>query len=480
MKRLVAALCLVACSGVPSVAYAGGLYVTDRGVRPLGRGGAFVAGADDLGAVWYNPAGLADAGSAVLVDFAWLNLTADYTQTLRIQQPPPDGSVQYVKQPGVHGTTPVLPLPTIAGSYAFGSRKQWTFAAAVLAPYIALTTYPTTVTNPQTNAQEPSPSRYAMGSFNGSLMAIPGFWLAWEPIKQLRLGAGVMALAGTFQTTVTFSTSPAQNLLAPSESPAYDAAAQLSAGPVFAPAANGGITLVPMDELRFGLSAQSPMVISAPAQLKMKLPSAPIYEDAYQDGTNAHIHFVLPAVLRAGVEVRPAKGLRIEAAYVRELWSEQQTIDIAMYNISLNNVAGATLGKQVLLPNIQFPRSFQDSNSYRLGGEYHYSIGGYPVDTRLGVSYEDTAVPTQYLSISSLDFQKIIASIGGSIYIGTHWRFDATWAHVFEFSQYVNPDTALIQPVNPIAGNPTRDPINGGQYSATADVLGVGMNYKFQ
>src|SRR5271154_1505254 len=75
------------CSGAPSIAHAGGLYVPDRGVRPLGRGGAFVAGADDLGAIWYNPAGLADAGSAVLVDFAWPDFSAQYTRQLWIQNP---------------------------------------------------------------------------------------------------------------------------------------------------------------------------------------------------------------------------------------------------------------------------------------------------------------------------------------------------------------------------------------------------------
>ena len=57
---------VVACAAWASAmpeARAGGLYLADRGVRPLGRGGAFIAGADDLGAIAYNPAGLYDAGA---------------------------------------------------------------------------------------------------------------------------------------------------------------------------------------------------------------------------------------------------------------------------------------------------------------------------------------------------------------------------------------------------------------------------------
>ncbi|MGE3672490.1 MAG: hypothetical protein AB7K71_22655, partial [Polyangiaceae bacterium] len=47
-------------------AEAAGLYFSDRGVRPMGRAGAFIAGADDAGAIWYNPAGLADTPTSFL------------------------------------------------------------------------------------------------------------------------------------------------------------------------------------------------------------------------------------------------------------------------------------------------------------------------------------------------------------------------------------------------------------------------------
>ena len=50
-------------------AEAAGLFLAPRGVRPLGRAGAFVAGADDPNALSYNPAGLAFARNGILVDF---------------------------------------------------------------------------------------------------------------------------------------------------------------------------------------------------------------------------------------------------------------------------------------------------------------------------------------------------------------------------------------------------------------------------
>ena len=44
----------------------------------------------------------------------------------------------------------------------------------------------------------------------------------------------------------------------------------------------------------------------------------------------------------------------------------------------------------------------------------------------------------------------------------------------------MNPAIATVPLINPVQGNPTQtQAINGGTYSARADVLGVGLNYKF-
>jgi len=437
----------------------------------MSRGGAFVAGADDLGAIWYNPAGLADAGTSFLADFTWLRFSVDYTRELFITDP--DGTQRRIHSPQVSGNSPVLPLPTIAGSYAFGKKKEWTIAAGVLAPYVALASYPDRVNG------QPSPARYAMGSFNGSAMAIPGIWASWKPIDQVRLGLGALALAGVFKTTVTFSASPPDRLLGPPEQPDLDASAELSAGPIFAPSLSGGAIFVPVKELRLGVSGQLPMIVSAPATLRIRLPSSSIFDTATQNGVDTHVRFELPAIVRAGMEVRPIDSLRFEAAYVREFWASHQAIDITNKNISLDGIVG--MPPQVRLPNIAFPRGFQNSDSFRFGTEYHYSLFGYWSDLRMGVQYETTAVPKEYLSLSSLDFTKLTLAIGGSLYVGKHWRFDGLYAHLFASSVYSPPETAKIPRVNPLSGNAGeyQEAVNGGSYSASADLIGVGLNYKF-
>ncbi|MBX3190741.1 MAG: outer membrane protein transport protein [Labilithrix sp.] len=460
-----AALLLCATSN----AHAGGLYFSDRGVRPIGRAGAFVAGADDLGAIWYNPAGVADAKTSVLVDFAMLRFSSDYTRQLRVVDA--DDTVRYVRSPQVSGTSPVIPFPTLAASYAFGREKEWTIAGGAYAPYPAIATYPETVDG------QPSPARYALGSFDGSALILLGGTIAYKPTETLRLGLGLGALVGFFQSTVTFSVSPPDRLVANAEQPEYDAASSFRVGPIFSPTANLGAIWSPIKELRLGASFQLPIVVSSGATFDVRLPNAAIFDGARVAGNEAHVKFVLPPILRFGVEVRPADDLRVELAYVRELWGVHDSIDLTPENVAIEGISG--LPKRVPIPPIRFPRGFTDSNSYRLGAEYSFDVGGYPLDLRAGLAYETSAIPRPYLSLLTIDMDKVTLSFGGSIHIGQHWRLDAVYAHLFASSVNVSPDEARIPRVNPIAGNAPLEAVNGGRYSASGDLLGVGFRYIF-
>ena len=466
LAGLAVALALVA--GTPE-ARAAGIYFSDRGVRPMGRAGAFVAGADDLGAIWYNPAGLADCGTSILSDAAWLRFSADFTRALRIVDA--DGTLKNVPSDTVHGSSPVIPIPTLAGSLVLGDKKQWTLAAGVFAPYPAIVTYPSTVNG------KPSPARYALGSYDGTLLAETGIFAAYQPIPELRIGAGLQALVGYYQTNVTFSASPQDRLLGAPEQPEFDAASAIRVGPIFAPSANVGVIWVPEKRLRVGLSAQAPTIVSADSKIRIRLPTDVAFDGATVQGDTMHVRFELPAIFRIGVEGRPIEGLRVEIAYVREMWTTHHAIDALNQNVAINGVTGGP--PSVRIPDITFPRSFDNSNSYRLGGEYRFALWGYPFDARAGLAYETSAVPVPYVSLLSLDMDKVIGSVGGSIHVGEHWRFDAVWAHFFASTVVVAPEAAQIPRVNPLKGNAPLEAVNGGTYHASADLIGFGLRYTF-
>ena len=477
--RLLASLALVAPLLVSADASASGLYFSDRGVRPLGRGGAFVAGADDLGAMWYNPAGLADAGTSFLLDASWLHYTSEFTRRSLVYDGNGAGAAGHLYQfPSVSGTSPVLPIPTLGGSYAFGKDHAFTVALGIMSPYTAITSYPTT-----TNGS-PAPSRYSLVSLDGSALVLTGAYLAYKPIERIRIGGGLQALVGTFQSAVVFSASPPDRLISAPEDPSYDTNSQLKVGPIFSPTANFGITAIPIDQLRIGASVQLPANVNAPAKVGVRFAEGAVFDKARQTGNDGHVRFTLPAVLRAGVEYRTPlenqRELRVEATYVREFWSMHQSIDLRPDDISLSGITG--FPSPISVAPITLPRNFQDSNSIRLGGELSYLAGGYPLATRLGFNYESSAIPTNYVSPLTVDSDKFTVAVGGSMWLMGHkLRLDVVYAHVFAFDVSVDPTTAAISRVSPVSGNAVKyqEAINGGNYSHRADVLGVGLEYRF-
>jgi long-chain fatty acid transport protein len=219
------------------------------------------------------------------------------------------------------------------------------------------------------------------------------------------------------------------------------------------------------------------VVVSSSAKFDVRLPQAAIFDGARVTGSDAHVRFKLPPVLRFGIEARPISAVRVELAYVREMWSVHDAIELTPNGVAIEGIAG--LPKRVPLPSIRFARNFQDSNSFRLGGEYTFTLGTYAVDLRGGVSYETSAIPKPYLSLLTIDMDKVTLAFGGGLHVGEHWRFDVTYAHLFASSVNVPASEARIGRVNPIAGNAPFEAVNGGSYSASADLLGLGVQYTF-
>ena len=435
-----------------------------------------MAGADDIGAIWYNPAGLADAGTTLYIDFAWLNFSSEYTRQTQVTDA--NGTVRTFKYPKVDGTTPFLPIPTIGGSFAFGKNKEFTIALGVLAPYTAIASYPLTV------AGQPSPSRYSLVSLDGSALVVSGAYFSYKPIEQIRIGFGLQALVGTFKSRVVFSASPPDRVISSPEDPQYDSLSQLNVGPIVAPSGNFGIIAVPDKHVHIGASAQLPFLINAPATINVRLPSAAVFDKATQEGSDARVRFELPPVLRFGVEYRTdlddESDLRVEAAYVREFWSVHDSIDVRPENVKLFNITG--FPSPFGVAPISLPRHFQDTNSFRLGGEYSTKaiFKANRVDIRAGASYETSAIPQEWVSPLTYDADKIILGGGASLHAGEHWRLDAVGALVLLGSTTVTPAEAQVPRVNPVQGNPTKtESINGGDYSARAIILGVGAQYRF-
>jgi len=449
------------------------LYLSERGVRPLARGGAFAAGANDLHALWYNPAGLFDAGSQFLFDAAWVDYGVDYTRRAIVEQRDPNTN-QVVGEfeqtfPTVHGTSAAVPIPTLAGSFRL--HEQWVMALGLEAPYSALTSYPEEIDG------VPAPSRYSLINLDGSALAIIGAWIAYAPNDMWRFGMGLQMLVGRFVATTMYSTCVPDRFFCAQEQPEFDALTQLSVGPIVAPSGNLGVQFIPHERWQIGLSFQAPVIIRAPARIRVRLPSSPLFERARVNGEEASVAFEFPWVLRWGVQYQPIDNLFVELDGSVEGWSIHDSIDINPEGVEFANLPG--FPNPTGVPPQSYARNFRDSVAIRGGGEYGLEVADITLFFLAGLSYESSAVPPASLSVLTVDLNKVTTSLGFGFGYDA-WRFDFVYAHMFGEEVDVDPEEAELEVLVPLEANIVNPhTVNGGTYNARGNVLGVGLRYAF-
>ncbi len=214
IKRSLSALPLLGAAILPNIAFASnGLESPENGAYQVGRGGAWLARADDPLAVYFNPAGLVRQASGVHVGAHLLFLDRCYT---RQGQDADEGSATY----GEYGF-PVSPGKNIAGPGAEPSGKEIPPAAricqksepfpnpqiaanfrihekvavgiGILGPHgVGGAEWPEEL--PYTNrlgfeTTQPSAQRYMLVK-SQSLILFPTVSVAFAPIPELAIGAG--------------------------------------------------------------------------------------------------------------------------------------------------------------------------------------------------------------------------------------------------------------------------------------------------
>lgn len=461
MKRLAFALALATAFDAGS-AFAGGMQLSTRGVRPTARGGAFVAGADDLGALWFNPAGLADLSRATdagdrhfLFDLGFVSQSADYTRIDSGMNP----------QPTVSNESPGLPIPTVGVGFELSDKL--TVAGGIYAPYLAAGKYP-----------EDGAQRYSLIDLSESLLVVMEGAVAVELSDKLRVGVGLQNMIFRMASTLVFSACPGETVCAP-EDPEFDAVGKVQQLDLFNPSGVVGIQYDAARTVRLGASLQLPFKISGRGSFDTRLPSSGFYDGAEVVGDRADVSFWLPPILRVGVEARPTPRWRAELAATVEFWSVHEKFEIVPRNVRIEGAPG--VGSYELGP-LEVPRNFDDSVSVHLGVEGQ-PVSDLPLTVLAGYSYETAAAPDAYLSVLTVDADKHLLA-GGAGYRFGAWQVNATLALVSMADRTVDPSVGMspqLQPVrdDPNDPDPLRTYVNWGAYSGSWFVAGLGVDTTF-
>lgn len=422
----------------------------------MGRGGAFVAGADDPGALWYNPAGLAYAGNQLMVDATMTMLSGDFTRI--------DGGGNVL--PTVSTSGAPLPIPGIMYTNQFGLR-DFTFGLGVFAPNAGILNWPESIS--VNGSPMSAPQRYSLISMDGSLISHVALGAAWRATERLSLGATFQMIVGSFQARSTLSACDGTICTQP-ENPEYDSLAEVRLSGLAQPTFSlGGI--YDFGTVRLGAAFILGYPLSGEGTIRARVPSGAIFDGATIEGDRADVRLDFPAILRLGAEFRPIQNLRAEVAFVYEGWSTQDALSIRPKDAFLRNVQ--VVGDYQIGP-ILIPRNMRDVFSIRVGGEYRLGRIG----ILAGASYENGAFRDSTLTPLTLDSDKFIASVGVSVAVTDNISIDAMFTHSFMQNRQVR-DSAVPQPspIRPEGSNPVY--IGNGDYNMEATMFGLGLRWQF-
>jgi len=515
-------------------AMAAGLYTPDLGVKAMGRGGAFVATADDNSALYYNPAGLFQMdGFQINGGLLGHSHSTCFTRAggdgrYKIS---PDGYYQMDTAGNLvtdgsyapaHNDPQFRPIPAASISYGF-ENPDLTIAFGLYAPLAPWVDYPN-----QWGANRYRLTRMTMLQGNFALGAgwrLPGKmnWLAIGGTFQIM----TIGMQQDFYASADLEAT-GRNLNP--EDAQWDVFTKFEAHQT-RPFGNFGIMILPHDMIRIGVSFAPPYEFKGKGSVElsgemggrylsqMEEEFGPLLEllevdlEGFADpllihGTDDDITVTTnqPAVLKAGIAFQPAPWFDIEVNGHFEFWQVAEEILASDIDVPLNHCEGEdcvglmeelqsrtdpvdpcdeTLGLVDCSAlgnyrgsdgegNHAMPQNWKNSAGIRIGGE----LQPYPgrLGIRFGYAFEATAIPDETINITMIDNDKHLIGLGLSSYF-EGFEFHITYAHIIRQSRTVGMDVSEGM-MTGLAGTALNQ-VDAGTYCARDNFLGINVGFNF-
>jgi long-chain fatty acid transport protein len=447
-RRLLAtALLVIAALSTPQ-AWAGGYNLMPRGARSLGRGGAFVASADDLSAAWVNPARLAALrGVQVLADLGVVFWNVDFQRA---------GDFALAEN-----MAPPVWSPSLFLGWDFG--LDW-FEASIgfYGPYAGDLGFDST-----------GPQRYAL-VYLDMFYAIYQAAVAFRPVRWLAIGAAFQIQDIRMTEAVKLSAYTGFDPLGGAEDSSNDILVELDVASHVNPSGLFGVWAAPADWVDLGLSVQLPVSVEADGTVRAWLPSDnAMLRDAWIDGERVTVRLANAMVIRAGVGFRLPRRFELEIDAWAELWEPHRDIYTEIHDVVLRDVEGAM---DIELSDIAVPQDWHTSFGAAAGVEW--AVIERRLRLRLGLFYDSGAIPDQTLSVAWYDAHKVGLCLGLSVEL---WRMvlDVGYTHVFYVPRTV--DDSVVAQVNPLEPQSEAIPVvvGNGSFESSADAVGVALRAQF-
>ncbi len=481
---MVASLLLALALPCEGAAY----YFVDAGTRGMARGGAYIAGNEDLTAQYYNPAALINMESGqAMFNFSLVSQKADF-QRMEV-----DSSGTITKEyPNVDNIAAPMKIPSFGVAHHFGLPDTM-FAIGLHPPYAPDKTYTADGAQRYTLIDAKTTQFYA------------GISAAHQPLPWLTVGASLLwNMTRARQSLALNVCNASKDDDAPDGCVSSDPAQtdlklgmkMLDRGKL---TGNFGVLITPHPQWKIGLSVMPPIDVEGKGRLDAEFSEDhwlnALLEDSTTQDDHIRVLMKLPLVLRGGVEFKPKENLAIEVAAVYERWkvSEETRVEDVSAPLVLNSTATAFApdGFDPEVPitgPVVIPQNYRDTVSYRAGTEWDASDW---LTIRNGVYFEAAAVPKESMGVALMDGNKVGYGIGFTL--SSHalpLSVDLALSQAFLGTRKIRDSnlTQLTVPIDPtpaLTGGEVSTTIENGRVVGNGDItsrltmLSAGVTYHF-
>ena len=453
------------------VAQGAGYYFSDIGVRSFSRGGAFVAGADDLTALYYNPGALTRiSGGQVMLDMAGVGQSV-YFDRDDYPGATTDGG-DLINDPIENQAKPFL-IPHFGVANSFGLPNT-TFAFGFYPPYAPDYSYPADGAQ-RYNLIDTMVIQTVLGPTVAHRFAdwvsvgVGIYWATLVAEQQLKISLYTVDLDG--------------DGVIDAEPPEYDVGFELRTEDWFELSGNIGVLIEPPDKRwAVGFTYQPPIEFDTEGYMAADFSEnfyhkdIELISDAESRDDTVYMVITMPTIIKAGGLVRPTDNSEIEVAFVWEGWKVVE--EFLITDVDMVVGVNSELFEDIVVgPEVILPASYLDAWSVRLGGE----IDAFDTWTfRAGGLYETAAIPESTQGISLVDGVKFGYGAGLTKGFGHGLDLDLGWFQSFIRERQLEGTEVYAIAVDPLSGEISEGRVvSDGLLRANITFFGAGVVWNF-
>jgi long-chain fatty acid transport protein len=480
LSTILVALALVGLA--VSAVLGAGFQIPEQGSASMALGMGYIGRADDLSAMYHNPAGLTQLqGHNFYLTVAGISPSATYTRMPAIATGD-SATSNGTRFPyyGVNAASPVnydkaktksdlIPVPAMAyGTRLGGSLEKFAVGFGVNAPYGLSSKY-----------AEDGPQRYM--STHISLTTIyAGPYVAWQATPKVSVGAGVQYVYGKAELGLHANYGGALLLMARgnatlaaalptivaavhgasvadlNENTALDGVVEVTDGSDQGVSANVGVLCKVSDRLQVGATYRKGVALKVEGDVALTVPALVTQATGglmqslkTTGGTTVN----LPDVVGVGVSYQPTDKVSLLGDFNWNRWSSYKNLD---FDFAANDASPQVAA---YFPDSKNPRDWENAFAVRLGGEYQLNE---TQALRLGYLFDQEPIPDESVGPELPTNDRNGITLGYGVKLGKA-TVDLAYCHLFIKDRTVTRSIRSNPPV--------------GDYTGSANIGGITLSY---